>query len=166
VKITDRDKANTDKSRQLMAKLPSTRGAESGSGISAETEDIFAEEPAVLARGTKYDVLTAVGILEYLQGFTCETTERCLDLEHADDVATAPHLAERLGSMATDAASLIVNTCRPHASTRILELFGRRFDYRNRENLSELLATANFLHPRVVGSGNIYDIVVYTKSSP
>jgi hypothetical protein len=58
---------------------------------------------------------------------------------------------------------LIVNTYRPHASTRILELFGRRFDYRHRENLSALLATAGFDVPRLVGSGHVYDVVVYMK---
>ncbi len=76
----------------------------------------------------------------------------------------AEHLAARLGHMTTDAADLIVNTYRPHASTRILELFGRRFDYRNRENLTALLATADFGSPRLVGSGNMYDVLVYEKS--
>ena len=61
---------------------------------------------------------------------------------------------------------LIVNTYRPHASTRILELFGRRFDYRHRENLSALLATADFGVARLVGSGHIYDVIVYVKSLP
>jgi hypothetical protein len=60
---------------------------------------------------------------------------------------------------------LIVNSSRPHPSTRILEVFGKRFDYRTRENLSALLATAKFRNPRLVGSGNIYDIEVYEKVS-
>ena len=78
----------------------------------------------------------------------------------------AEHLAIRLGHMTEGDGVLIVNTYRPHASTRILELFGRRFDYRHRENLSELLATADFGVLRLVGSGHIYDVVVYEKSSP
>ena len=109
-------------------------------------------------------MVTAVGILDYLQGFTCDTTERCLRLQHPEEAVNAEHLVAKLGNMATDAADLIVNTYRPHSSTRILELFGRRFDYRNRENLTALLATADFRTPRLVGSGNMYDVLVYEKS--
>ena len=109
--------------------------------------------------------VTAVGILEYLQGFTCGTTERRLKLEQPEEAATAQILAARLDGMTTDSAALIVNTFRPHSSTRILELFGRRFDYRNRENLSALLAPAHFRTPRLVGSGNIYDVEVYEKGA-
>jgi len=171
VKITDREKTNTDKTRRLLAKLATTRGraprTESEGGISAEVEDIFVEELGTgAASPVKYDVVTAVGIFEYLQGFTCGTTERSLALHQPEESATALHLAARLDSMTTDAAALIVNTFRSHASIRILELFGRRFDYRSRENLTELLAHANFRTPRLVGSGNIYDVKVYEKSPP
>ncbi len=165
VRITDRDKANIDKTARLLAKLASTRtrtiGAEAEGGISVGTEDLFEE-----GWGTTvgYQVVTAVGILDYLPGFTCETTERCLRLQHPEEAVNAEHLAARLGNMATDGADLIVNTYRPHSSTRILELFGRKFDYRNRENLTALLATANFGTPRLVGSGNMYDVLVYEKS--
>ena len=166
VRITDREKTNVEKTNRLLAKLDSTRGrppgAEFEGGISAGIEDIFEGEAK---KSTQYDVVTAVGILEYLQGFTCDTTERCLHLEQPEEAATAQILAARLDGMTTDSAALIVNTFRPHASTRILELFGRRFDYRNRENLSALLAPANFRTPRLVGSGNIYDVEVYEKRS-
>jgi hypothetical protein len=40
------------------------------------------------------------------------------------------------------------------------------FDYRNPENLSALLATANFGNPHLVGSGNIYDVIAYEKTLP
>ena len=168
VRIADRDKANAEKTGRLLAKLNSTRsrvtGAETAGGISVGTEDLFADEPASGASGAeKYDVVTAVGILEYFQGFTSGSTERCLGLPHVEEETTAHHLAEKLDTMTADTAALIVNTYRPHASTRILELFGRRFDYRHRENLSELLATVNFRNPRLVGSGNIYDVKVYEK---
>ena len=90
---------------------------------------------------------------------------RAIDrLQHPEEAVNAEHLAAKLGNMATDAADLIVNTYRPHSSTRILELFGRKFDYRNRENLTALLATADFGTPRLVGSGNMYDVLVYEKS--
>ena len=162
VRITDRDKASIDKAGRLLAKLASTRNrtteAESEGGISAGVEDIFEERP-----GAKFNVVTAVGILDYLQGFTCGTTEQYLNLPQPEEVSTARDLAARLGQMTTDSGALIVNTSRLHPSTRILELFGKRFDYRNRENMAALLATANFRNPRLVGSANIYDIEVYEK---
>ncbi len=168
VRITDREKANIEKTHRILAKLWSTRGqtpdAKSAGGISAGVEDIFEERSEEDASPeAPYDVVTAVGILEYLQGFTCGTTERRLNLAQPAEEANAQVLASKLDSMTTDSASLIVNTFRPHASTRILELFGRRFDYRNRGNLSALLAVAHFRNPRLVGSGNIYDVEVYEK---
>lgn len=165
VRITDRDKASIDKAGRLLAKLASTRSrtteAESEGGISAEVEDIFAEKP-----GAEYNVVTAVGILEYLTGFTCETTERYFNLPQPEEAWTAQDLVARLGQMTADSSALIVNTSRLHSSTRILELFGKRFDYRNRDNLAALLATANFQNPRLIGSANIYDIEVYEKGRP
>jgi hypothetical protein len=164
VKITDREKTEIDKCHRILPKLSSTRSRTAGGerGFSAEIEDIF-ETEADADNSATYDVVTAVGILEYLPGFTCDTTERCHGLLQPREAATAEHVAATLGKMTTNAGALIVNTCRPHASTRILELFGKRFDYRRRENLSALLATANFRNPCLVGSANIYDIEVYEK---
>lgn len=169
VRITDRDAANIGKTGRLLAKLASTRNAvrdaEAAGSISAGTEDLFAGEPgADRSGGVKYDLVTAVGILDYLQGYTCHTTERSMGLEHPEELVQAEHLAAKLGHMATHAGDLVVNTYRPHASTRILELFGRRFDYRTKENLTALLATADFGTPRLVGSGHMYDVVVYEKN--
>lgn len=171
VRITDRDPTNTDKTRRLLAKLDSTREraseSEEDGSISAATEDIFESGPvAGEAWGPKHDLVTAVGILEYLQGFTCDTTERRMKLDERHETATAVHLATRLDEMTAAHASLIVNTYRPHASVRILELFGKKFDYRDRENLSALMATANFRAAHLVGSGNIYDVEVYEKCPP
>src|SRR6185437_6170981 len=98
------------------------------------------------------------------QGFTCDTTERSLVLQQPEEAMEAEYLAAKLGHMTADAGDLIVNTYLPHASTRILELFGRKFDYRNEENLTALLATAGFGTPRLVGSGNMYGVMVYKKS--
>lgn len=168
VRITDRDHAGIAKALRLLAKLPSTRSrvtdTETEGGISAGIEDLFAAHPEAGALpGPKYQVITSVGILDYLEGHTCETTERARNLEQPEEEVDAEHLAAKLGLMAADGASLIVNTYLPHASTRILELFGRRFDYRKLENLTALLATAGFGNPRLVGSGNVYDVVVYEK---
>jgi len=167
VRITDRDQASLDKARRLLAKLALHRGwtsdVEAEGKISLGREDVFAEPGLAVPSIEKYDVVTAVGILDYLQGFTCDTTERRLGLPQPEDDWTAEHLAARLANMTTDSATLIVNTSRPHSSTRILELFGKRFDYRNRQNLSALLATANFSNPTLMGSGHIYDVEIYEK---
>jgi hypothetical protein len=169
VRITDRDAANTAKTGRLLAKLAAARGwrlaAGNEPGVGAETEDIF-EEPALGAEGeAKYDLVTAVGILEYLQGSTCETTEQRHLLEEPEEPATALHLVARLCAMTRHDGSLIVNTYRPHSSTRILELFGKRFDYRDIMNMSALLSGTQFSIPSVVGSGLIYDVKVYKKGS-
>ncbi len=169
VRITDRDQSSIDKARRLLAKLPSHRerisDVEMEGTISAGREDIFAEPAFATAAVEKYDVITAVGILEYFQGFTSDTTERCLREPQPAEARTARCVAAKLGEMTSDSATLIVNTSRLHSSTRILELFGKKFDYRSREDLSALMATANFRNPRLVGSGHIYDIEVYEKSA-
>jgi hypothetical protein len=168
VRITDRDEAGLAKARRLLAKLPSTRNrvteTETDGGISVGVEDLFATDPAPGgAPEKKYHVLTAVGILDYLPGFTCETTERSQRLEQPEETVNAQHLATKLAQMAADGAALVVNTYHPDASTRILELFGRKFDYRKLEDLTALLATAGFGSPRVAGSGNVYDVVVFRR---
>ena len=169
VRITDRDKGSIAKAARLLAKLASTQtrviGAETEGGISAGTEELFEGEPrSDTTWGAKYHVVTAVGIFDYLQGFTCDTTERSLGLQQPEEPMKAEYLAAKLGNMTAGAGDLIVNTYLPHASTRILELFGRKFDYRNQENLTALLATADFATPRLVGSGNVYDVLVYEKN--
>jgi len=169
--ITDREEANIAKANWLLDKLSTTRGRKLGPGsrygISAETEDIFAENLKRQAAGTaRYDVVTAIGILEYFQGFSCRTTEQRLNLTQPIESATAQDLAKQLYDMVTDDGNLIVNTYRTHASTRILELFGRRFDYRNRQNLRSLLSSVNFRPVRLMGSGNIYDVEIYEKNEP
>jgi len=169
VRITDRDTASIAKAARLLAKLASTQtrtgGAETQGGISAGVEDLFEGELGSDTTGRgKYHVVTAVGILDYLPGFTCGTTERSLGLQHFEEPLQAEHLAAKLGQMTAGAGDLIVNTYLPHASARILELFGRRFDYRNEENLTSLLATADFGTPRLIGSGNMYGVMVFEKS--
>ena len=77
--------------------------------------------------------------------------------------STIPTTGSSSASICTLSPIFFFNTSRLHSSTRILELFGKRFDYRNREDLSALLTTANFRNPRLVGSGHIYDIEVYEK---
>jgi len=167
VSITDRDPTNTFKSRLLLGKLATFRGwkVEVGGdgGVHAHTEDIFHDGPELDAAG-KHDLVTAIGILEYLQGASLETTERRHGLHEPEEEASAQHLAARLCSMTRQEGSLIVNTYRPHSSTRILELFGKRFDYRDVSHLTALMAGTQFGPPSVIGSGLIYDVKLFKKT--
>ncbi|MFZ4682851.1 MAG: hypothetical protein ACOYMS_10130 [Terrimicrobiaceae bacterium] len=162
--ITDRDTANTAKTNRLLAKLAAGRGWKIGArgqaGISAYTEDIFAGAVA----GESYDVVTTVGILEYLQGHTCETTERRQGLPETQDTKTALDVAQKLTQITATDASVIVNSYKPHPSIRILELFGKMYDYRTRGDVDAVLATGGFRAVRTVGSAHIYDVIVYEKS--
>ncbi|HJT81140.1 MAG TPA: hypothetical protein VJ719_08080 [Chthoniobacterales bacterium] len=166
--ITDREEANIEKCNRLLDSLATTRenrrSGRLGCGIAAETEDIFWESlHPDAAKIEPHDVVTAIGILEYFQGFSYSTSGQRLKIAAPVDSATAHDLVVVLYRMLTESGSLIVNTMRNHPSTRILELFGRRFVYRAREDLQALLASVNFRPERLVGSGNIYDVEVYRK---
>ncbi|MEY4485130.1 MAG: hypothetical protein RL693_2582 [Verrucomicrobiota bacterium] len=164
-RITDRDEANMVKTNRLLNKLSSTRdkhySGEKGYGISAEPEDIFEgiETPDHL----KFHVVTAIGIFEYFHGFSYDTTDQKHRIETVPGAPTGMDLAVRLAEMTADGARLIVNTYRDDASTRILELFGKKFVYRSTEDLKSLLAAVHFQPTRTVGSGNIYDVKIYEK---
>ncbi|MEY3896789.1 MAG: hypothetical protein RLZZ214_2309 [Verrucomicrobiota bacterium] len=161
--ITDRDPANTEKSNRLLGKLATTRNNLHAHGISAVAEDVFGEADPLHA---PYDIVTAIGILEYFQGLTHGTTEKRLMLHEPDEPLTAHDLAARLGEMTTDRGNLIINTYRDHSCIRILELFGKRFDFRDRGHLRDLLAPLNFRSFHLAGSGHIYDVEVFEKSPP
>lgn len=170
-KITDRDPVSIEKARRLLDTLAKTRDPKFGfdwkNAISAETEDIFAGDGTVSGEAAeRYDVLTAIGILEYFHGSSHSITEDRLKLAAPEPSVTAHDLVKRLSEMSTDRANLIVNTYKTDASVRILELFGRRFVYRQREDLRELMAGANFRPVQIAGSGNIYDVKVYEKNPP
>lgn len=162
--ITDRDPVNAMKSNFLLDKLASTRNQRDAlnqnHGISAVSEDVFeGPEP----QQAPYDIVTAIGILEYFQGGSHGTTEERLMLHEPEESQTAHHLAERLSEMTSDRGSLIINTYRDHSSIRILEIFGKRFDFRDRGHLRDLLAPMNFRSFHLAGSGHIYDVEVFEK---
>ncbi len=172
VSITDRDPVNTGKTERLARKLAPFRswrvGLSPTSGVAALTEDIFSG-PSVgegSAGEGPHDLVTAVGILEYLQGQSLDTTERRLKLAESVEEADARALASRLCAMTHPEGSLIINTYRPHSSTRILELFGKRFDYRDSHHVTQVLKETQFRQPIVIGSGLIYDVKVFRKQAP
>ncbi len=168
--ITDRDPANIAKSNRLLAKLASTRNhhnvAGQAYGIFAVTEDVFAApDPLVTALHAPYHIVTAIGILEYFQGVSHGTTEQRLRLHEPAEPVTARDLVAQLAAMTTHRGNLIMNTYRDHSCIRILELFGKRFDFRDRGHLRDLLAPLNFRPCHLAGSGHIYDVEVFEKSA-
>lgn len=159
--ITDRDPANTAKTTRLLEKLAPLRGWKLGAeGISARTEDIFAATKSA----SGFDVVTAVGILEYLEGHTCQTTEQRLGEPASVDNRTAVHLAETISAITASKGVAIVNSYRPHHCIKLLEVFGKRFDYRGKPELDTVMAAGGFRPDRTVGSGVIYDVVIYEKT--
>lgn len=166
--ITDRDHTNSEKSNRLLAKLSTTRNAGNvpghAHGIYAIPEDVFEEpDPSVESLNLPYNIVTAIGILEYFQGGSHGTTEQRLMLHEPEEALTAEHLLDRIGKMTSQGGNLIVNTYRDHSSIRILEHFGKRFDFRERKHLHELLAPLNFRPLHLAGSGHIYDVEVFEK---
>jgi hypothetical protein len=165
--ITDRDPVNAIKSNFLLAKLASTRNQHDALnqnyGIFAVSEDVF-EGPDL--HQAPYDIVTAIGILEYFQGGSHGTTEERLLLHEPEETLTAHHLAERLREMTADHGKLIINTYRYHSSIRILEVFGKRFDFRDRGHLRDLLAPMSFVSSDLAGTGHIYDVEVFDKLPP
>jgi hypothetical protein len=168
--ITDRSSANTEKTQRLLAKLPSTQSnlniVGHTYGIFAISEDVFdGPDPLVRSLHVPYNIVTAIGILEYFQGVSNGTTEQRLLLDEPSEPFSATDLAASLGGMISPGGCLIINTYRDHPSIRILELFGKRFDFRDRNSLRELLAASNFRPLHLAGSGNIYDVEVFERVS-
>jgi hypothetical protein len=164
--ITDRDPSNTEKSNRLLDKLATTRhnrySLGKGHGIFAATEDLFADASSI-PLVAPFNIVTAIGILEYFQGVSHGTTEQRLMLHEPDESLTASDLAARLEAMTADRGNLIINTYRDHSCIRILELFGKRFDFRDRRHLQQLLEPFNFQSIHLAGSGHIYDVEVFEK---
>jgi hypothetical protein len=162
--ITDRDSTNTAKTKHLLHKLASTQGnrftCSNGYGIAARTEDLFRDASPETAPA-EFDIVTAVGILEYFEGTSSHTTRERLGLPAPEGGLLDSDLAARLSGMTAAGGHLIINTYRDHASVRILELFGKRFTFRDRTHLAALLEPHGFKPFKSAGSANIYDVEVY-----
>ncbi len=82
VRITDRDKANVDKTRTVAGQTgfhpePGHECGSRGRDLHRHGRPFCRTVGRIRRDGRdKYHVVTAVGILDYLQGFTCSTTER------------------------------------------------------------------------------------------
>ncbi len=163
--VTDRDPANVAKAFRLLDKIPAVRDHVrkdgGGPGISAGVEDLLAEPEGAAPR---YHVVTLVGILEYFHGWTCATTEGHRGEPEPEEPAFhAERLLTRVAGMVVDGGTLIANTYRVEMGARILEIFGKRLRYRNREDLHQLAATGGFVPLASAGSGNIYDVEVFAR---
>ncbi len=166
--ITDRDSANTGKTKHLLQKLANTKGnrftCNNGYGIAARTEDLF-KDPSSEGTEAEFDIVTAVGILEYFEGTASHTTRERLGLPGAEGGLLDTDLAARLAAMTAAGGHLIINTYRDHASVRILELFGKRFTFRDRTHVTALLDPHGFKPLKSAGSANIYDVEVFINGA-
>ncbi len=164
--ITDRDAANTRKTKHLLAKLATSGGnrftCSNGYGIAARTEDVLAGS---VHETEAFDIVTAVGILEYFEGTTTGTTRERLGFPAAADAPDDQALTARISAMTAPGGKLVINTYRNHASIRILEIFGKRFAFRGPAELTSLLGQHGFLPFRWAGSGHIYDVGIFVKNS-
>ncbi len=165
--LSDRDPAHSKKTIQLIKKLPRLRDlidpeGNAAFGLFAHAEDIF-QPAAAAAQEQPYDVVTAVGILEYFTGHTDKTTEERLGEGSPSGNPNAEDLLQAVSKETAPGGHLIVNTHRESAATRILEVFGKRFRYRKPENLQALAATCGFTSIGTRFSGNVYDVAVFEK---
>ena len=162
--ITDRCATNIIKINRLIGKLASTRQhlAQPGkpSGISAHTEDLMEPGPGT---DEPYQIVTLIGILEYFHGFTSTTTEEHLGHLSPGDKPCGEELAHTIAAMTSEHGTLIANTYRVEVGARILEIFGKKFRYRDRKDLHALVEIAGFVPSHTAGSGHIYDVEVFKK---
>ncbi len=162
--ITDRCPTNITKINRLLVKLSNTKQHlsenKNSCGISAQTEDLIESD---CSSDEPYHVVTLIGILEYFHGFTTTTTEEHLGHPSLILEPCAKKLAHSIGSMTAETGKLIANTYRVETGARILEIFGKRFRYRNSEDLHALVEIAGFVPIGSAGSGHIYDVEVYQK---
>ncbi len=165
--ITDRDPSGIAKSNILMDKLETTKNRSilqpDAGHIVARPEDIFDHQEA---QGVEpFDIITAIGVLEYFHGHTYTTTEHHYGEEVSPDPFSALDLVKALHDSLSNGGSLVVNTYRRNSATMLLEIFGRRFDYRDRKDLAALMSAVDLELRSHVGSGHIYDVEVYGKKS-
>lgn len=165
--VTDREGANVEKALRLLEKLPSTHPhialhANSPSGIFLHVEDLL--HPTTKTKHEMpFDVLTLVGLLEYFPGFTFTTTEEHMGLPRPEGPPGAADLVRNIGAMTAEGGFLVVNTFRHKSAIRTMEVFGKRFRYRRREEMQELLATGGFYTTGQYVSANIFDVEIYAK---
>lgn len=169
VTISDRERSNIAKTLRLIHKLPASSahlalhdGATAG--IFPRIEDLL-EPSAKDAREEPHDVVTLVGLLEYFPGFTCGVTEEFFGEPAPQESPSAADVVARVAPMTAVGGALLVNTFRFAPAVRIMEIFGKRFRYRGRREMAELLATGGFVPSDRCVSANVFDLEVFTKGA-
>lgn len=167
--ITDREAANVEKALRLLSKLPSTKqhlALHTGSphGIFLHIEDVL-HPTTKTAHDLPFDIVTVIGLLEYFPGFTFTTSEEHLGEPPPEGPPHAADLIRNIGAMTADGGQLIVNTFRLKSAIRTMEVFGKRFRYRGRKEMAELLATGGFTPAGLAVSANIFDVEVFVKNA-
>ena len=165
--ITDREAANIEKALRLLSKLPSTRDhlalhTGSPNGIFLHIEDVL-HPTTKTANDQPFDIVTVIGLLEYFPGFTFTTTEEHLGQPAPDGPPYAVDIVRNVGAMTAGGGHLIVNTFRLKSAIRTMEVFGKRFRYRRRGEMAELLAAGGFIPTGQFVSANIFDVEVFGK---
>jgi len=167
--MTDREESNVKKARLLLSKLTTTRENPADDaerkGITARTMDLLHEIPSQEIQGGHrlYHVVTLIGILEYFRGSTCDTTEEHYGETLFAEESEGRELIRKISEMMDDSGLLIANTYRVGAAARIIEVFGKKLRFRNREDLHALAATGGFVPIKTAGSGNVYDVEIFEK---
>ena len=165
--ISDREAGNIEKALRLLGKLPSTGAqlalhAGAAHGIHLSIEDVL-QPTTKTAHDAPFDVVTVVGLLEYFPGNTFITTEELLGEKPPQGPPNAAQVAANVGAMTAKGGHVVVNTFRQRTAIRTLEVFGKRFRYRGRKEMGEVLAAGGFVPAGECVSANIFDVEVYEK---
>ncbi len=165
--ISDREAGNIEKALRLLGKLPATGAqlalhAGATHGIRLSIEDVL-QPTTKTAHDAPFDVVTVIGLLEYFPGNTFITTEELLGESRPEGPPNASQVVANIGNMTAVGGHIVVNTFRRCAAIRTMEVFGKRFRYRGRGEMGELMATARLSPAGESVSANIFDVEVYEK---
>jgi hypothetical protein len=165
--ISDREASNIEKSLRLLGKLQSTSAhlaLHTGSphGIVLQIEDIM-QPTTKTAQDAPFDLVTVVGLLEYFPGHTFITTEELLGEKRPEGPPNASQVVANIGAMTAPGGNVLVNTFRKISAIRTMEVFGKRFRYRGRKEMRDLMSTGGLVPSGKHVSANIFDLEVFEK---
>jgi len=164
--ISDREPANVESALRLAKKIPALARCLDG-GLHARAEDALVppSDAADAARFEPFDIVTAVGILEYFHGFTLTTTEEGCSQTPPSGHPDASDLLRSIRLQTAPDGRLVANSYGPEPGGRILEIFGKTFRYRTRSELAALAASAGFRPAGPHRAGTIYDVEAFRACS-
>lgn len=165
--ISDREAGNIEKALRLLGKLPATSAhlalhTGSAHGIVLQIEDVL-QPTTKTAHDAPFDIVTVVGLLEYFPGHTFVTTEELLGEARPEGPPNASDVVANVGAMTAAGGYVLVNTFRRMSAIRTMEIFGKRFRYRGRKEMGELMSSAGLVPSGECVSANIFDLEVFEK---